>query len=100
VEELLANLDGPQFTVIKLEFIDGWPLEEIARHLNKSVEAIYTIKSRAIEKLRKFAKKNGLLEKATNTVYYDEERNGDEQRRRAQEDSEEGLPANNGIGKG
>jgi RNA polymerase sigma-70 factor (ECF subfamily) len=58
-KELLAKLRGPELIVIKLEFIDGWPVEEIAEFLHKKPGAIYTIKSRALEKLRKLAKKKG-----------------------------------------
>lgn len=54
--ELLTKLNPTELTVIRLNFIEGWSPEEIAEFLNKKVGAIHTIKSRALEKLRKICK--------------------------------------------
>ncbi len=52
-EELLRILSPPEQLLLRLHYIEGQSLEEVAQFLNKSVGAIYTMKSRALEKLRK-----------------------------------------------
>jgi RNA polymerase sigma-70 factor (ECF subfamily) len=59
LRKLLTKLNSTELLVIKLIFYEGWSPEEIAELLHKKPGAIYTIKSRALEKLRKIGVKIG-----------------------------------------
>ena len=61
IKELLEYLSPKErFLLIKI-FIEEWSMEEIAQILNKDIGAVYTMKSRLLDKLRKICQKHGLL---------------------------------------
>lgn len=77
VKELLSKLTPGEYLLISLHFLEEWSLQEIAELLGKDIGAIYTIKTRALGKLRKTYLTHDLMkEKFTRAVYYNGERNG------------------------
>ncbi len=61
VKEFLKYLTEKERLLVKLFFIEECPPEEIAQTLNKDVGAIYVMKSRLLDKLRKLCQERGLL---------------------------------------
>ncbi len=61
VKEFLEYLTEQERLLVKLFFIEEWPPEDIARTLNKDIGAIYVMKSRLLDKLRKLCQEHGLL---------------------------------------
>jgi RNA polymerase sigma-70 factor, ECF subfamily len=55
VASLLRRLPEPQANVIRLYYLENWPVEEIADLYGYKVSAIYSILCRARKKLREFA---------------------------------------------
>jgi len=53
VKELLDLLTPGEYLLISLHFLEGWSLQEIAGLLRKEIGAVYTMKTRALAKLRK-----------------------------------------------
>jgi len=53
VKELMIYLTPGEYLLISLHFLEGWSLQEIADLLGKEIGAVYTMKTRALAKLRK-----------------------------------------------
>lgn len=53
IKRLMSNLTPSEYLLISLHFLEGWPLQEIAGLLGKEIGAVYTMKARALAKLRK-----------------------------------------------
>lgn len=53
VKELMTHLTPGEYLLISLHFLEGWSLQEIADLLGKDIGAVYTMKTRAMAKLRK-----------------------------------------------
>lgn len=62
VQELLKKLTPSEYLLITLHFIEEWTLREIAEFLGKDIEAVYTLKHRAMAKLRKIYFTHGQIQ--------------------------------------
>ncbi|MBS3921173.1 MAG: sigma-70 family RNA polymerase sigma factor [Deltaproteobacteria bacterium] len=77
VKELMSNLTPGEYLLISLHFLEEWSLQEIAELFGKDIGAIYTMKTRALAKLRKIHLTHGQMqEKQTHAVYYNGEKDG------------------------
>jgi RNA polymerase sigma factor (sigma-70 family) len=81
VQELLRKLTPGEYLLISLHFLEGWSLQEIAELLGKDIGAVYTLKTRSLDKLRKnYFTHERMQEKKTHAVYYEEARDGKRER--------------------
>jgi len=77
VQELLKKITPSEYLFITLHFIEEWSLREIAEFLGKDIEAVYTLKHRAMAKLRKiYFTSERIQEKKKYDVYFKEARDG------------------------
>lgn len=53
--EAIGRLDARYGLVVRLWYLDQWPADEIAAHLDTSVGNVYLLRFRAIQKLRQMA---------------------------------------------
>jgi RNA polymerase sigma-70 factor (ECF subfamily) len=60
VREALMRLSPDQRQVVMLKFIEGWPNEEIARAVNKSLTAVKALQHRALGALRRLLPDEGI----------------------------------------
>jgi len=62
VEECLNRLPGHYREVIQMRFIEGLPVADVAKHLERSIGSIHMICHRALRQLREEAEKVGLTQ--------------------------------------
>ncbi len=61
VTKILVRLSEDQQVVLTLRFIEGWDVDEVAKHLRKSPEAVRQIQSRGLRKLREEMQRSSFL---------------------------------------